>query len=507
MRLIAGTALMCLRQGALAFFFSCLVSLYLFAVLPPTWNGGDSEVQLNSDIHVTIPHFPPGYVLPIRYLSYLTSGRMASTMDCLPLVSTRLVYAIIGAQHLLLAFAIATFVGAIAETWWHGVLAVAVLALGPFHLYNHGIFTEGPTISLLLIVLAAAYRYYAGKGLSTKWLWLYYGALFGLILLRHSNIVFAVLLPALCLLAVVRSGQRRERVWRLGKHTLGMVATILLAQATFLMCCICYDVTYRSIMGRAVTHKIYTDLELADAETKECLIHRLQAATDNTVVKEAIPLVIHGKQPWFGTLQALQRLIVEQHGPLPSQATIVLADKLLNKVAWLYLLNFDRCALKGTGETFLSYFSMNDVSTAFIIKTSMESVAANSKNDQLAALRFFRDKNQPCERFQAFQHSLYYAFVSVCSERWLLVLVACLWLAHIAKSSMTGQRVDGFVPVVIGLGLLHLLVASAITCFVCRYMVPTTVTLLAGLAILSGLIGWRGKQLFDDRKMPVICGR
>src|SRR5262249_42926028 len=131
------------------------VSCYLLWNLPPIWLGIDSVCLLAHSVQYLVPHYPPGYVLPMHYLSYVTAGRMESAKDCIPVANAHLVYATVLVQHLLLAVAITTFACTVARTWARRLIAAGCLSLcGMAFLYNHAMCTEATTVSLLILLLA-----------------------------------------------------------------------------------------------------------------------------------------------------------------------------------------------------------------------------------------------------------------------------------------------------------------------------------------------------------------
>jgi hypothetical protein len=487
---LATAALHSIAQATIPFLVPAGVSVYLLWAIPPIWLGLDSICLLCHDIHMEIPHYPPGYVIPIHYLSYLTAGRMESVRDCIPVADGALVYAILVAQHLLLAVAITTFACAIARTWPRRLLAAGCLTLcGTTFLYNHAILTEATTASLLILLLAAAYRCY-DRGFSWPALLLYHLVLVPFILQRHSNMVFAVLLPLVYLLDLMFKAPRRTAALRLGITLFGAMAALGVSKIAFVGICKAYDVEYRSIFGRAFLYQIYTANRDRTSSELDREIARLQARTSDPVIREAIPLIFRSQNPWLEQYNLVAQLLETHHPEWLWEARMKKTDHVLNRVSWLYIFSLDPAFLRVVTLNFWLYLIGSDRIMANMVEGSAinADIYTQGTNPEYAILSFFEPELRPGERYESFLHSWYYRATFWIRDGYLLVAVAIAWLMGTLWARRNGNPVSNFVPAIVAAGLLHLAAVSIVTCMLPRYALPTTVALFAALAVLASQV-------------------
>ena len=263
------------------------------------------------------------------------------------------IYAILFAQHALLAWAASWFAVTITDRrWLRAVTAGALCWSPPILVAAQRIQTEGLWNPMVIAAIAACYRFLA-QPQRLRYLALHFLFIALAMLVRHPGNVFLAMLPlATAFAGVARAiGERRAAILRpharsavvtvcIGLLTLGIVSR---AKTAVLVAC---DVEPRPAFGRPGTQRIHYKAlhpyEKISCEDLNQIVRGLEERAADPQVKRAIRIIATSESFWVEPFNRIRTEIVEPAFPQDSwRQTLARTDRLLNQAAWLAYTSSD----------------------------------------------------------------------------------------------------------------------------------------------------------------------
>ncbi len=313
-----------------------------------------------------VPHGAPLYPIFVRSVNAVVhnsgvligswpaaEGTTWSLMHPVP-YSNFSIYAILVAQHVLLAWAAAWFAGTITTRRWLRVTTAAALGWSPpILMAAQRIMTEALWNPLVIAAIAACYRVLVQPRKPLRDFALHFTFVALAMMVRHPGNVFLAILPlSLVILGIARATSRRQSAVLLphlraavvasciGLVTLGMVSRI---KTAVLVAC---DVEPRSAFGRPGTQRIHYKAlhpyEGISCEEMNQIIHGLKRRAEDPQVQRAIWIIATSDSFWSEPFNRIRTEIVEPAFPQYNwRQTLAPTDRLLNQAAWLAYTSTD----------------------------------------------------------------------------------------------------------------------------------------------------------------------
>ncbi|MEW6267165.1 MAG: hypothetical protein AB1641_29170 [Thermodesulfobacteriota bacterium] len=279
---------------------AALPNLILFFALPPIWNYIDSYVTLNTTLDL-IPHHPPVY----PYLAKIMRETFGGVNDAS-------VWAMIVFQHVLAVWSVYYLVTAFESLAIRGWLVSIGAVAASFHVYSHGIFTEGVAGPLLFFVVGAMLRV-ALVGPNRHNIQAYYLAALFCVLTRHALAVLLMGLPVLLVLvgSLTRNlyVYRQRFIWAVVAGLLVLIVSSLVTRTA----CFFIGTDPTSILGRAGVYRMQSlDWSGLKPQEKEALIAAVESRLSGPIERAAVRIMIEEPNPWAGPYLAIERLLKEK---------------------------------------------------------------------------------------------------------------------------------------------------------------------------------------------------
>jgi hypothetical protein len=275
-------------------------SLYFFLIYPPLWKDIDALNQLVLPASASnILHFPALYCFLARIPMWVGDSfiqpRPLNLME-MQQPSFAGVYLLLAFQHGALAFALASLCRIIAaDLLLRGVVVLLFACSSALYAQAHTCGSEAWGLIGLILVFALGLRiYYANK--AGLWSWLaYFGALTLAIGSRHINVLLGFWGVALfVVLALAQTAFPKSCQWAMSGWWRGGIASVAFAAAASAD----YGVTLifsrlagvepRTTLGRTLSDRMETFLDVLPAREREDLARKLEASTPDADVKAAI---------------------------------------------------------------------------------------------------------------------------------------------------------------------------------------------------------------------------
>jgi hypothetical protein len=358
------------------FLLFALVGAFLLLDCPPLWRDYDGLIQIsNRPNDMTILQYPPAYPFFSRmhvYAAEIISGWVHHVKTAIHIrkavtLNDAGIHALVVSQQLALALAL-TYFTLLGAPGWKGRLLIALLLISNAAIFIPAqlISTEALSQSLLVLFVALGLRLFRAERLSAWACGGYALVLIALILTRHANAVFAMLLPLAYFFASFAGG--RARAWKLAALYIGLGVVCILASdlATRALCHV-FDVEYRNISARGTSEKLGFVDHMTPPE-RGAFLARLQAQASDPIVKEAIPLLAR-HAAWTEQREEIETLLRRTSPDLPEEKLHVAADAYLERVAGLFYATHNHYLLmemnQATWRT-LAQATAGDVSRYFL---------------------------------------------------------------------------------------------------------------------------------------------
>jgi hypothetical protein len=275
-------------------------SWYFLLTYPPLWKDVDALNQLVLPASATnILHFPAFYCFLARIPIWAGGFLIQPThFNLIGLQHPTLagIYLLLALQHVALVFSLAGLCRTIARDYLlRGVIVLLFLCSSAFYAQAQSCGSEAwGLIGLILVFMLGLRIYYANK--PSPWHWFAYtGALTLAIGSRHIDILLGFwavglfLIRALARSALPKSSGRAATAWqRIGLTILAFVIAVSVDyEVTFAFASLA-GVEPRSTLGRTLSDRIKTFLDVLPEEQREELASKLAAASLDPDVKAAI---------------------------------------------------------------------------------------------------------------------------------------------------------------------------------------------------------------------------
>lgn len=360
------------RQRPAVAIFACflVVGLLLLLCCPPLWRDYDGLIQISSrPSDMTILQYPAAYPFFSRlhvYAAAILEGRIHHhkvTIDIAKgvVLNDVGVHALMISQELLLALALTAFVlsaaRSLAARWW----IVLLLASNASLFIVADLVSTEALASVLMIALAAAGLWlFRAEKISVAGMIAYALCLYVAIMTRHTNAIFAMLVPTAYLLRFVVEWIRARRAalapWKAAAvFVLVGLLCIGASKLTTRGLCRVFGVEYRSISARATSERLGFVQRMPEAE-REVFLAGLVQRSDDPVVREAIPLLARSAT-WVQQRDEIEKILRRQTPELGEQELKVKADAYLETIANLYYRSGYRDLLQGTWESIWRTFA------------------------------------------------------------------------------------------------------------------------------------------------------
>lgn len=478
-------------EAGLVFLFALGTAVPWLVLLPPTWLYADSVVQMLYSINeFVIPHFPPFYPVFTRTVNYVVTGLLQpGSPAAAPWGSANLsdasLYTIIALQQLLWAGAVAYFACGAAMTLRRRLLAVLPFYLVPaISLYNHGIATDGPWASGLIVMVGASYRILQDDRILSRHHLTYFAAMFFAMMTRHTAFVFAFLLPASILgLTILERAKWRQHLVRVVCITVLSFAMLPIDHIVNVVACQWAGVTYRSTVGRVGVLKIiWTDWNAMPEAQRRSVEEAIEAKCSEPLVAGAVPVIFEARVP-RGDQLAVWHLVEDYllahkealHGRDPS----VLSDDILTEVYSLYSRSWGRwyregvwAALEGYGRMLKDKRQSDEI--VDISKASLEVYA----KPEVYPRKFFASVSATdpalADHFVTIKANVYYRLVTWWTDVRLLLLLAALLVVGVAGGGLRARHYLFCAASLVNVGL-YFLVLALITWSFGRYALAASI--------------------------------
>ncbi len=276
---------------ALAAFTPALLSLAIWWLVPPLWNGSDSVIWLLWQL-TWIPHHPPIY-----------PGFMAllKGLDNDPAVMLNAARTI---QHVLYVFSVTYLASASRRPWPILLLSVTTSLGAGLGLFANGLFTEGLAVPMLVLFLGAVLRL-CRDGLTRGVASMLAVTLLLASLTRHVLIVLAVVPLGFLLFQALL-----QRLLGVHWRTLGSVMLLMLGVGVANAgingyVSLLLDAQQVSILGRAGVYRIQAAYKLVPTAKRPAWLAALQARAKEPSEREALALMAKTPNPWTGPRDAI----------------------------------------------------------------------------------------------------------------------------------------------------------------------------------------------------------
>jgi hypothetical protein len=492
------------------------VSITFLLTVPPLWNGYDGMVQIASKPgELTIIQYPFVYPLFSRipiYAAGIVSSLLRGAWPHIHIMQTVIlsdagIYLLLAAQHLLLLLSLALFVKACTNSRLTAGLIVVLLASNAsFFAAAHMVSTEGLSVSLTILLIALALKIFSLDKVHTHYLIAFGLCLYLDVLTRHVNAVFAALLPLSCLLGIVTQWRYdRQALLNYSKMfltTIGLgLACLLMASWTTRLLCWTFNLQHRSIVGRAAIERLDFVTRLSDKE-REALQTRLEAKTNDPIIKQAIVTLTQHKTQWPEAFEILDPEIGRRFPHPEKQGSNATKDRHLNEVCRLYYLSFHpQLLLEIKQSIWKAMLTTPSELAGNLLKSAEWSIDLYLKDG------FYRKSVEgmsSCsanakERIISFSHCNYLNLWSRASNLLQMIIalagIALLWVTG------TGDRRKLVFALSIAItGSLVAVMTFALVTYLARYTLPTCISTFTMLGTVAGAFK---RRIREDKSQQV----
>jgi hypothetical protein len=343
------------------FLFFLVAGLFVFANCPPLWRDYDGLIQIsNRPGDLTVLQYPAAYPFFSRmhvWVAQTIQGRIHRKRTPIHIAKTVIlndggINALILSQQALFALALTAFVHNCARSrraQW--VIAILLVSNASLFIITNLISTEALAQVLVVAFVALGFRLFQTEGLPRAGIAAYGICLYVSIMTRHTNSIFAMLLPMACLFRIAALWIRERRtlslVWKqTAIFTVAGFVSIAAANLTTRLICRAFDVPYRSISARATSERLGFVDRLPPEERAEFLAD-LQKRTDDPVVKEAIPILARSAS-WVHQRDEIQKILLRDTPSLDERTLTLRSDAYLDRVASLFFRSRDHQLVRET---------------------------------------------------------------------------------------------------------------------------------------------------------------
>jgi hypothetical protein len=337
-----------LQVLCLFLFFLC-AGLFVFANCPPLWRDYDGLIQIsNRPGDMTVLQYPAAYPFFSRmhvWAAQIIQGRIHHKKTPIHIGKTVIlndagINALILSQQTLFALALTAFVRNCARSrraQW--VIAILLVSNASLFVITNLISTEALAQVLVVAFVALGFRLFQVEGLPRRGLAAYGLCLYVSILTRHTNSIFAMLLPMACLFRIamvwIRERKTTPFLWMQAAVFISAGFTcIAAANLTTRLICRAFDVPYRSISARATSERLGFVDRLPPQERAD-FIADLEGRADDPVVKEAIPILARTAS-WVHQRDEIQKILLRDSPSLDERTLTLRSDAYLDRVASLF---------------------------------------------------------------------------------------------------------------------------------------------------------------------------
>lgn len=482
-----------------------MVPLYFLLTLPPNFNFIDSMAMLipTTPLEVNLLQYAPLYPFFLKKSVALLTFPFLSSFDSVKgFVNDRGLYLTIIVQYVLLVSSLVYLACGLGRTFKKQLLALSVFLLNAvFFLYVHGLYSESLWIPLLLFQLGAIYRLIIVRERMGVPYLVYCVALFFQLLTRHIGIVLAPLLPILVLATIAVDAKKRRDFYikQLGffcspgcqYFLLALFLTllpVLAARSTQKIVLMLNHIEDRSLAARPMIYRLSAiPWDKVGELEKERVIGELINRTDDPIVKKAIPAAFSATNPWEETWWKVNQVIKKDFREETRFVdTNVLTDRVLNKIAWLFLTSGNRYLWESIFKDFKTYLNSTSSQQAVgILDNSKNSLVLYEKSE------FYRNflnnvesvniKNLPL--FDNFIHHPYIRLLKPVKESWLAFFIF-LFSIFFLKAKLLKKDVFIMINVSLFFAAAYLGLISFLTIFIFRYSVFGSLLIFFALSVL-----------------------
>jgi hypothetical protein len=447
-----------------------VVSLFLFAYLPPTWNGSDSSGFLFMQLGY-VPHYAILYP-QIMDIAIRAFGPSAGLMVFVQLL-----------QHALLIASISYLASSESRVVSRLALAVVASIGAALNLYAHGIFTEGLALPFLIFQVGAFIRIVKVGWSAKPALLVYHVALLLSMWTRHNFILFGAILPLYAAITVLGGGDSvMRRVRSLVLSSALLLSVLVVGQALEIAYCNLIDRPSASILGEAGSYRMLATGNMLSEAERQRFIQRLQSQTDDPAVRFAIERMVLNQTPWLPTYEEITA------SPLVGKRNV---DDIMNSAFVIFLRTYDPASLAEMKDEFVSYFFPamgmgkwvgGAGQFSLILANSVASLSAYQRDDRtLAVLGDTGFLTSPLiYRYQELLDCPLVRVLDGIPPGYLAVLLCAL----VSASSVMGwgRRESAYGALaLLGAGLVYALGSAVATVAITRYLEPLNFVLWVGI--------------------------
>ncbi|MDR3401535.1 MAG: hypothetical protein P4L99_03470 [Chthoniobacter sp.] len=377
-------------------FFFCIGALVLVQC-PPLWRDYDGLIEIATRPNdMTILQYPAAYPAFSRahvYAAAIVRGWMHHqkvTIDIWKGVALNDggVRALMISQELALALALTAFVLTFARTAGARIWTALFLASNAsIFVTANLISTEALAEALIIAVVALGFRIFARDKPSVGWMTMYGLCLYVAIMTRHTNAIFAMLVPVAYFGRFVVEWVRTRRAvlapWK-GAVLFILVGLVCIgaSKLTTRGLCQVFGVEYRSISARATSERLGFVKRMSEPE-REAFLAGLVARANDPVVREAIPLLARPAS-WVQQREEIENILLRETPDMNEDALKVKADAYLEEVADLFYGTHNRYLVQETWESIWRTFAATSSAdaSAYYLKTGAWSVELYASHPQ-----------------------------------------------------------------------------------------------------------------------------
>ena len=373
----------------LIFAFFASAALFVLIKCPPLWRDYDGLIQISSrPSDMTILQYPAAYPLFSRlhiYAAQIVHARMRHIKASINIrkgvkLNDAGLYALIVSQQTALALALTFFVYTCTQTLTArlGVMLLLISNASLFVIANL-VSTEALSEVIVIVLVALGLALFRSETQSRLWVASYAFCLYAAIMTRHTNAIFAMIVPtAYFFRTMVQFLDTRRFVigqWRpMAIFVLIGFVCIGASNLTTRVLCRAFDVEYRSINARATSERLGFVNQMQATERGEFLAS-LQARSDDPVVREAIPMLARSES-WVNQRAEIQKILLRRSPGIDDKSLASKSDAYLNVVSGLFFRSLNRHLIANTIDSIrraLVSATVPDVS-GYYLKTAVWSL-------------------------------------------------------------------------------------------------------------------------------------
>lgn len=441
------------------------LSAGLLAFLTPTWNMFDSSGFFFSQLS-QIPHFPPLYP-QFMHFAVTWFG-----------VTDRTLWFVQGTQHTLTVAAIAYLAASQTRVATVLLLSVATSVGALFHLYAHGIYSEGPALAFLIFQVGAFLRIAQNRWPAVSALVIYHIALLLAILTRHSFVLLGVMLPGYLAAVALLDAKGRRAALRHAVVAGALGVGVLVAdQLVVRGYCAALATESTPITGRAGVYRMQRTGRRFDEKARTSFIGRLQATTQDPAIQVALDVMVRHPEPWLGT-----------HTELSKREELRLrnVDEVMNTAFAIYLRAWEPNSFRQMRDEFVKFFTPRQIS--WILSEAWRDVVVTFRGNPTISsrMRAMTILTTPrVYRYKELESNPVVTLLDSVTPRHLLLGLAGVWLVGISAGILR-TRDGGVVALLVLSGLGYLLGMVMVTIYVARYVAPFLLILWVCAGLTTG---------------------